>query len=299
MQAPDNARRVGMRRRLVVRVVVPALAVLASACLIARPALAQDVLIYGPSTHSSGGSGPVLTSNLGFVVTLVDAAGWCSMTTADFEAYDALFFDGALPADFDQPADCVDALAGTPGSSTWAEVIIDSEATWGPAVVAGPIYVATGDPAFHIGAAGTQRVVENAAWWATSEGSTTSGGATGLVLFTGGLEAAGAFLPDALQATLGSFSSISVETEAVALPNSSHASMTTPNALTVSDFVWGNFCHGTFMFIPADATPLVACASGDYGAVALPEPSGDAAAVAGSMGVAWLGRRRARRPRSD
>ncbi|HEX9945029.1 MAG TPA: hypothetical protein VGG03_23720 [Thermoanaerobaculia bacterium] len=96
------------------------------------PAFAADVLIYGPSMSPLPPNEQTVATAAGHTVTVVSAATWSTLTTAQFAQYDAIVFGDPT------------CTVGT-GHLAAAEA---NKATWS-AVVTGPIYVQGTDPQFH------------------------------------------------------------------------------------------------------------------------------------------------------
>jgi hypothetical protein len=174
------------------------------------------------------------------------------MTTDDFAQYDFIYFDG----------DCsvaTDYSAAVANQDVWA------------AAITGRRMISVADPNAHFGAANTQRVVQNTVTWAGALGNSASGGQTGLVFYTGCNEFAGSDVMG-LFPSLGAFTTVFENVEASSLLAPGHPIATTPNTLASSDFVWGEFCHGSFSAVPAGYTSIVNCTSGNLGMVALDAP---------------------------
>jgi len=92
-----------------------------------------SVLIYGPSLSVIIPNEQTIAQSLGFSVTVVNAATWLTMTTAQFQAYNALI----VPPD-----------PGCTGSSaSWAAAVA-SAPTWAAAITGNALVFAT-DPVLH------------------------------------------------------------------------------------------------------------------------------------------------------
>ena len=146
-----HARRHAARcARLGARAVALALATLG--VVSAAPASASGpprVLMYGPSISGSPDTEATLASALGFNVTVASDATWQGMTTAQFQAYDAIVIG--------------DPTCGSGGLGASANRV-----TWS-AAVSGAIVVIGTDPIYHqTEGIGEDRLIENGLRFATS-----------------------------------------------------------------------------------------------------------------------------------
>lgn len=126
-----------MKRALLGSIVALAMlgTVLATAATPAGAGQAKRILIYGPMFDPLPGrvTEATLAKNLGYRITIADAGRWATLTTVDFQAFDAIVFPDP-ECDFAYPA-------------LW-DPAVANEATW-TAAVNGPVIVATSDPTFH------------------------------------------------------------------------------------------------------------------------------------------------------
>ncbi|MBW7468416.1 hypothetical protein ABID22_002827 [Pontibacter aydingkolensis] len=96
---------------------------------------AANILIYGPMLASAPNE-KTLAEAAGHVVTVVTGSQWLSMTTADFQSFDAIIIPD-------------NACSSTGGNSDPNLTLINSnKSVWAPAVT-GNLYMINADPLFH------------------------------------------------------------------------------------------------------------------------------------------------------
>ncbi len=211
--------------------VLSALVVAAGLLGTAQVASAQRILVYGPGGTTATASFPV-----GATPTVANAAMWASLTTADFGGYDAIWIDSAV-------------CTGDAGIFATARA---NRAVWS-AAIAGRIIVSGADPDFHAGQPGAPEFMRQSAAWVGGLGATAEGGATGLYVSYGCVNAAPADMIDAF----GAFT-ISI----------AHADATQVDAhpitvgLTPANLAWGNFGHQIFTAFPASFRSIIRQSAG-------------------------------------
>ncbi len=133
----------------------------------------RKILIYGPTMNAPTVNSPqneqTLAQAAGFTVTVADATTWGSLTTADFEMFDAI-----VVGDQD----------GCPSSTFSYNPLFNNRATWSPAVT-GPIIVIGGNPQHHQSNNTGDKLAQILKMITNGIKFAASGGVTGLYLSLG------------------------------------------------------------------------------------------------------------------
>ena len=210
---------------------------------VAGPAPTGGILIYGPSLGSVGGTTQneqTLAESLGYTVTVADAATWSSMSTVDFQEFNALVIGDPF---------CI-------GNTSYLATAAANTATWGAAVT-GPVALNTTDGILHQGSkAEGLTMTENGIAFAAGSSSTGLYATTacshynsaGTVAFLGGV---GSFVMRA-QSGLA-------DKATIVLPGHPLAQDLTNAGMSN----WGNTPHGAFTSFPSGFVSVAEASTGD------------------------------------
>ena len=202
--------------------------------VLSAPALALDVLVYGPNDYTEAS---VLTG-LGHTVTEASATDWAAMTQSDFESYDVIYFG--------------DKSCSGPDASDW-DVIDANKTTWSPAITGNVVVTAT-DAACHYSNTYASLFIQHTAEWSGS----TSG--TGLVVSSDwGRDNLG------VMTEFGSWTTSSNNGDSYVITDTSHA-IWSYSGSTITDSgmdSWGNTYHSNIDAYPSDFDEIGTDSSGN------------------------------------
>ncbi len=114
----------------------------------------KSILIYGPTLSGAVPNEQTLANAAGYTVTVVDAATWSAMTTAQFAQYDAIVF-------------------ADPSCTVGTTVLAAAEANkavWSAAIT-GPIYLQGTDPVYHGNTPAQQMIISGINFAASGPGT--------------------------------------------------------------------------------------------------------------------------------
>lgn len=218
----------------------PVSVLLASALslLVAAPAFAADVLIFGPSEATEE---EVATGD-GHTVTVADEATWAGMTTEQFAAFDAIVIGDA----------------GCNGAAGILDAAITNRATWS-AAVNGPIIVHTFDPGAHEDGAGGNQDTE-----VTSNGigHAASGTATGLYFAIGCYYNDNSLVELTILDEFGQFIVDGLSGDLITIVDGTHPAMAGLTDEGLSN--WGSSTHSRFTTFP-ETFDVLATEGGEVG----------------------------------
>ena len=199
--------------------------------LLLPPALASNILLYGPTEFTES---DVLAA-AGHTVTTWDATAWAAATTAEFAAFDTIV---------------VGDLSCSGPTSASLQTLFDTQAAWGPALT-GNIVVHGADPSCHEGsAAGAGEFIETVVAW------TAGGSGTGASFSSDW----GVRSLDYID-VLGDFSSTLDHDETMTILDTSHPMW---GGVTEADmYGWGNTHHSQIDVWPTDFDAIAEDEDGD------------------------------------